>query len=233
MTPEQIREKRKAYHKALAFLKRSRLARIPEEHLRINSDDFSKLLNKTYVIDNQKDYVKIIGEYDSKDLKSFAKVVYDQSESLLKLPYIVIDGGNDLARRRAAFALMFRFIINDKWAYYSECIPLAHEFEFIDTSHGAFTRNDWVASLKRPDVLYLGEFDPKLFNEHFWVGSFFDDILVDRMMSHKLTIVSFVKPLSENNKIKDKDCGKTLADLSVRYKPSSKAFRIQVVPYES
>ena len=231
-TIEDIKEKRKAYHRALAFLRRARLAQIPEEHIRINSKEFSKLLDAKYISDNKDAYKKLLGEYDDKSLESFADAVYNNADKILENPYIIIDGGNASARRRAAYALMFRFIISDKWAHYSECVSLAHAFELIDLKSG-YTRNDWVEDLKKPDVLYIAEFDSKLFNEHFWVGSFFDDILFNRIVNNKMTLISFMKPISEENKIKDKDCGTSLADLSVRYTPSKKAFRIRVVTYES
>ena len=205
MNLEDIKEKRKAFQRALAYLRRARRAQIPEEHLRINSSSFSELLDPTYISKNTTGYREIFGkDYGAKDVKEFAETVYAHPEALLNNPYILIDGGNPKARRRAAFALLFRFILNDTWAYYSECIPIAHEFEYINTK-SELTRNDWVFELKQPDVLYLAEFDKTLVNAHFYVGSFFEDILVHRSINHKLTIISFADPISETNIITNQD----------------------------
>jgi len=226
------RERRKVRQKALAFLRRGRKAEIPEEHLCINSEDFSKLLDKQYIADNVKGYKEIFGdEYSAWTTKEFSDNVYANVGDILKKEVVIIDGGNAAARRRAGFAMLFRAIVNDKWGLYKEAVELAHKFEMIDSSL-SFTRNDWVDALKTQDVIFLSEFEPSFFNEHFWVGSFFDEFLVPRSMGHRLTIVSFSQPISKENIITNSKCGRCMADFSARMNPSRKAFRIKVKPYE-
>jgi len=155
----------------------------------------------------------------------------NNTDDILKQDVIIIDGGNALARRRAGFALLFRFIVSDKWGLYKECVALAHKFEMLDSSLN-FTRNDWVDVLKTQDVIFISEFEPSFFNEHFWVGTFFDEFLVTRSMDHKSTIISFSYPLSKETILKNTKCGRCIADFSARINPSRQAFRVRVKPYE-
>lgn len=227
-----LRETRKVRQKALAFLRRGRLALIPEEHLCINKENFSDLLDEQYILDNATEYKKIFGNnYKAKTTEDFAEYVYNNTDDILKKDIIIIDGGNALARRRAGFALLFRFIVSDKWGLYKECVALAHKFEMLDSSLD-FTRNDWVDVLKTQDVIFISEFEPSFFNEHFWVGTFFDEFLVTRSMDHKSTIISFSYPLSKETILKNTKCGRCIADFSARINPSRQAFRVRVKPYE-
>jgi len=231
---KEVGDTRKAKQKALAFLRRGKKAHIPNQHLRINQEQFAKVLDPTYIEENSKEYKRVFGkDYNATNSKEFASYIYENADKLLDLSYIVIDGGNGEARRRAGNALLFRLILCDEWGMYQECTNLEHVFQTINIIGDNPHRNDLADQLKKYGVLFISEFYPKLMSAHFETGSFFDEVLVARKYSDKTTIISFSEPLSTNAKIKNRDNGVTLADLSWQLKPSKEVLRIKVGAYES
>ena len=223
---------RDAKRKALAFLRRGRTAHIPSEHMRVNKDQFSELLDADYIERNSKAYKDIFGEdYSAKDPKSFSEYLYDNADKLLNTNYIVIDGGNAEARRRAGCALLFRLILCDKWGIYKECSKLAHVFQTVHVDGSDPHRNDLANELSKYGIVFMAEFYTQLMNVHFDTGTFFDEVFVARRYANKPTIISFVEPIEKGNEIKHKDFGVTFADFSHQIKPSKKVLRIKVVPY--
>jgi hypothetical protein len=230
----KVSDVRKSKQKALAFLRRAKRANIPEENMRVNAEQFSELLDEKYIKENEKEYKELFGDsFDAKTPIDFAHYIYDNAEKLLNLNYIVIDGGNADARRRAGCALLFRFILCDKWALYKECSKLSHVFQTIHTNGTDPHRNDLANQLVKEGVIFIAEFYPNLMNIHFDTGTFFDEVFVSRRYSKKITIISFAEPIVDSNKIKNKDYGVTFADLSWQFRPGKKVLRIKVAPYES
>jgi len=229
---KEMSDKRKAKQKALAFLRRAKKAQIPSQHMRVNEVQFSELLDLSYIKENESEYKYVFGDsFVAGNCKDFSHYVYENAEKLLDLNYIVIDGGNADARRRAGHALLFRLILCDKFAEYHECSELSHVFQSIRSDGDRPHRNDMVSHLKKLGVLFVSEFYPKLMSVHFEVGSFFDEFLVSRRYSGRPTIISFSEPMTDEAKLKNKDYGVTLADLSWQLKPGKKVLRIKVVPY--
>jgi len=225
---------RKARQKALAFLRRGQKANIPKQHLRVNHSQFAELLDLAYIKENKKAYREVFGEdYSAENEREFADYLYNNPDKLLNLNYIVIDGGNAEARRRAGHALLFRMILCDEWGMYRECSELSHHFQSINTDDGDVHRNVLVNQLKKYGVLFVSEFYPKLMSIHFETGSFFDEFFVARRYSEKVTILSFSVPMTPANKLKNTEYGVTYADLSRQMEPSKNILRIKVVPYES
>jgi hypothetical protein len=224
----------KAKQKALAFLRRGQKANIPDKHFRINANQFAELIDFTYVKDNKRAYRELFGEnYSATNQQEFASCLYDNAEKLLEMNYIIIDGGNSEARRRAGSALLFRLILCDRWGMYKECSELSHKFQTINADGGDIHRNVIASQLKKYDILFISEFYPKLMSVHFETGSFFDEVLVARRYSHKTTIISFSEPMQSESVITNKEYGVTFADLSKQFCPSQNVLRIKVVPYES
>ena len=224
---------RKAKQKALAFLRRGQKANIPKKYFRINASQFSNLLDLTYIKDNKKQYKDLFGkDYSAKNTKEFASYIYDNADKLLGFSYILIDGGNAEARRRAGNALLFRLILCDKWGMYRECTDLSHVFQSFNMDLDGLYRNDLVSQLKKYGVLFVSEFYAKLMSIHYETGSFFDELFTSRSNSGKTTIVSFSEPIQEKNTIKTIEHGVTFADLSRQIEPSNDVLRIKVVPHE-
>ena len=231
---KEVSDVRKAKQKALAFLRRATKARIPKEHMRVNQEQFAKILDPTYIKENQKEYKALFGEdYTAKNPKEFAAYIFANADKVLDLNYVLVDGGNAEARRRAGHAILFRFILCDKWGMYYECSELAHIFQTIHIDGELPHRNVLVSQLKKYGIVFMSEFYPKLMSTHFETGSFFDEFLVARRYAKKLTIMSFAENITDDTKIKNKDYGVTLADLSYQLKPGKQVLRIKVVPYES
>ena len=227
-------DNRKIVQKAIAFYKRGKKANIPTKHLRINSDEFSKMLDVTYIKENAEEYKELFGEdYKASNQVEFASYIYKNADKLLDMDYIVIDGGNAEARRRTGFALLFRLILCDKWATYKECTELAHIFGSIEKGPDAIHRNAVARQLKAYDIVFFAEFYKKLMSVHFNEGSFFDEVLIARKSAKMPSIISFAENIMDENKIKNKDYGVTFADLSWQLKPGKNNLRIKVVPYES
>lgn len=188
--------------RALAFLNRGRTAGIPDRYLRINKEMFTAMLFEDYHGDSMKNVVSLI---------------YDSPNDLFKIPYIIIDGGDSLARRRAGFALLFRLIACDKFGLYKEAVDLAHKFRTplaIDSKG----RNDLIEDLKVQDILFISEIYPKLFPVNFDTGTFFDEVLVARENTLRPTILSFFDAVGDSSKF-TVDCGKCIHELSQKLHP--------------
>jgi len=229
---KQMIDMRDAKRKALAYLRRGRAAQIPPEHMRVNREQFAELLDPDYIKQNSKGYKDVFGaDYSANDPKSFSEYLYDNADKLLDTNYILIDGGNADARRRAGCALLFRLIVCDKWGLYKECSKLSHIFQTVNIQGTDPHRNDLSNELIKYGVVFIGEFYTQLMNVHFDTGTFFDEVFVARRYAHRPTIISYAEPIIEDNKIKHKDFGVTFADFSTQIKPSKKVLRIKVVPY--
>jgi hypothetical protein len=223
---QDLRRIRRTRQLALAILNRAKEAGIPQQYMRINQDKFLQILNSDFH-----------GKFS--EMQSFVEKIYNEPDFLLNRNFISIDGGNFESREIAGFAILFRIIAYDKIGLCYGCEKLRHRFETINsTSH--ITRNDLAEQLGNYDVLFLEELDKKKFSPHFDVGSFFDEVLIDRIHESKPTIVTFSSPVvseevtaSRMNKLAsdgelDSGCGKHLAWLSLTPKTTDKILRIRV-----
>ena len=170
-------------HLARAALRRAADAGIPPAYMRIGQDGFAKLLSKTY-------YAKY-----KTSVESIAARVFDRPESLLKIPFILVDGGTREERKKAGFAILFRLISCDKSGHYTDCTELIHKLQNMDTIH-EMTRDERADAIKRQDIVFVGDFRPSPVRPYSEGCVYLDEILEHRLNYRKPTIISFYAPLS-------------------------------------
>ena len=177
---------------------------------------------------------KQITTSDGKSIKAIANFIYKKPFELLKIPFIIIDGGKIKERKLAAFAIMFRLITCDRFAKFYDCRVIAHKlntFDARDVTAGD-RRTDFAATLKGHNILCISEFNPNSFKEKLEGGDFMDEILDTRFNNLNQTIVTFQNPLNKTNALKDEVCGKYLNEMSHQEKldknPSEDYLRIRV-----
>ncbi|MFA7219867.1 MAG: hypothetical protein WC119_05135 [Synergistaceae bacterium] len=167
---------------AKAILSRAKKAGIPEKYMRINREAFMNLLDTDY----------------HKNVEEVADFVYERPMDLLKKEFIIIDGGGQVERKRAGFAVLFRLIACDRFGLHKDIGNVAHDFQSLGTSADGVTRNDLAESLRKVDLLLLSEYKPDTFRKGFETGQFFDDVLTYRDDYVKTTIVTMFNPLAKN-----------------------------------
>jgi hypothetical protein len=187
---------------ALAIIRRGVKAGIPKRYLRIDEPQFEGLLNKQYHVG--KDGVNTISNF-----------IYHESNKLLQIPLIVIDGGCIESRKKAGFAILFRLIACDKFGLYKDCSDMVHKMQTFVSEYG-LSRNDFTNSLKDQDVIFISEFHESMFSKHLDGGNYFDEFLGHRVDNLKPTIISFSDPIVDLNMIKSRACGRYLAEISAR-----------------
>lgn len=173
---------RRARQMALAIIKRSREAGIPDKYMRLKESVFASLLDPDY------------HGGPIKGVPVFAHNVYNEPDFLMKKDFIAIDGGTTEERLMAGHAILFRMIAYDNAGKYYDCISLAHKFQTINSTD-EITRNNLADTLKLYDALFLSEFDALQFNPHFEAGSFLDEVLAGRINQEMPTIVTFCNPI--------------------------------------
>lgn len=215
--------------KALAFLRRAKYAGIPKDMIgpHVSQEEFEKILSPEYHSHNKKG-----------GIKAFANFIFSSPEEIMSIPFILIDGGDEDARQKAGYAMLFRMITWDKFGLYINCSEIAHKMHSIMALHG-LGRNDVVEELRTYDALFMGECDPTSFRVGFDAGEFIDDIIRNREEQRKPTILSFSQSLSSSISPENtnKNWGKCLADLSIKeycnrkdhtLNPSGNILRIRV-----
>jgi len=216
---KEISHQRRIRQQASAFLRRGKIAGIPDRFLRTKKDEFKRLLCDKY----------------HPDVEKISNIVFDNSDRLLTFPSILIDGGNPMVRTQVGCVLLFRMIACDKNGVYVRCDSLSHKLEDLK-SDGTMSRNEYVGNLQCHDSMFIGEIKQKSFNEHLASGSFMDELLgyrYDRMLP---TIFSFSQPLCKSNEIQSKVAGDMISALSIREyasedkktNPTTNVFRIRV-----
>jgi len=118
-------------------------------------------------------------------MESITDFIYKQPFDLLKIPFIVIDGGKTKERKLAAFAIMFRLITCDQFAKFYDCRTIVHTLNAFD-ARGVTVgerRIDYAKSLKEHNVLCISEFTSNSFKEKLEGGDFLDEILDARFNS--------------------------------------------------
>lgn len=187
MTGEPLKEyqnemakKRRIQQQAIAILKRAKAANIPQADMRITENQFFSLLDLSYF------KMKNILE---KDVKALCFDLFNNPKKILKIPFILIDGGDYYSRRRAGFALLFRMIAWDNSGLHIDCGELTHAVQSVITK-GDISRNEFADNIKDYDILFISECIRTLFRAKWEEGSFFDEILADRETNSKPTIVT-------------------------------------------
>lgn len=186
---------------AAAILKRAKSADIPELEMRITEPTFRSLIDDRYYTSLKK--------MDKTAIDKFSKDIYTCPDKILKSPFILIDGGNMYIRKKAGFALLFRGIAWDKFGMHIGCPKVAHSLHSIKAI-GDITRNEYADELKGYDILFLSECSRDLFKPSFETGSFFDEILENREINGKTTIISFTNRIPE----KGMECKERSSDSS-------------------
>ncbi len=220
---KEIAKIRRARQMALAMIKRGREAGIPDKYSRIGPDIFSEVLAPEF------HGGKVRG------ISAFSDSIYKDPPFLLKRDFITIDGGDVHYRNVAGFAILFRIIAYDKRGSYFNCDSLVHKFQTIHATED-MDRNDLAEELKKYDVLMIGECDRARFSPHFETGSFFDEVLSDRITRGLPTIITFVNPISSEGNIEKASidgklyagCGRNIAKLCMTPKTTDTVLRIRV-----
>jgi len=196
---KKVAHLRRIRQQAAAILHRGVSAGIPERFIRTKKQDFQNLLCDKY----------------HNNVEAIANLVYDNSDRLLTIPSILVDGGNPMVRTQVGCIILFRVIACDKRGIYHRCDRLSHKLEDMK-SDGTMSRNAYVDNLQDYDGMFIGEVKLSSFNEYFMAGSFMDELLGFRYDNMLPTIFSFTKPLSSTSDIQAKVAGDTIAALSVR-----------------
>lgn len=215
--------RRKIRMQALAILRRSKSAGIPDSEMRIGKDQLKPIIDPEY--------------HDGKkgmEINTLLNNIYNRADGLFNLSFIVIDGGDIFARRKAGFALLFRMIACDSSGKFYSCQDVSHKLQTINSTVD-MNRNDIADELKTYDVLFLEEFRKEQMKTGFEVQWFIDEILTDRSLKNKPTIFTFSNPvaghgLSEENALSSTAAyGQYMCMLSqLDMKPISKTLRIRV-----
>lgn len=180
---EEMAIKLRIRQQAYAFITRAKKADIPESEMRIKEDQLRVLIDDSYFFNTKK--------MNKDAVDKFIKEIYTVPNKILKSPFILIDGGNMYTRKRAGFALLFRSIAWDRVGMHVGCPKATHSLHSIKTI-GDISRNEYADELKSYDILFLSECSRDLFKPSFETGSFFDEILENREINGKTTIISFV-----------------------------------------
>lgn len=198
---KKMAHERRIRQQALAILRRGKHAGIPDRYLRTNRESFKELLCNSY----------------HSDVDKITNLVFDDSDKLLTISNILIDGGNDSIRTQVGCTILFRMIACDKSGMYLRCDRLSHKLEDMK-SDGTVSRNVYLDNIQGYDALFIGEVKATSFNEHLASNSFVDELLGYRIDKTLPTIFSFTKPLCQANEITNKVAGDLLSSLSIREK---------------
>jgi len=220
---EEMAIRRKIRLQALAVLRRSRNAGIPESEMRIGKDQLRPILDLNYHNGERGDSVETL-----------LSKIYDHADDLFKINFFVIDGGDIFTRRKAGFALLFRMIACDRNGKFRTCQDVAHKLQTIKAT-AAMNRNDIADGLKQHDILFLEEFRKEQLKVGFEIQWFMDEILAERSLKNKPTIFTFSNAVAGHGQAEENALTSTaiygqymciLSQLDV--KPVSKTLRIRV-----
>lgn len=180
---------RRIKNQAIAIMQRAKNANIPKKFMRINQTTFESLLDSAF--------------HDN--ISSVSNYVYKNPLSLLKKEFVLIDGGSDVERKTAGFAILFRLISCDRRGFHKNGTELAHQLQSIGSSDYGMGRNDITDMLRSTDALFLSEVAKADFRKNFETGGFFDEVLSYRDDHVKTTIVSFQKQFPFNQAFENED----------------------------
>ena len=195
----------KCLRMARIFMDRASEAGIPDAYQRINKETFRSYLFSDY------------HKGDSAD--RITDLIYDTPEALFKIPFILIDGGDPIGRKKAGYAILFRLILFDKIARSIFCKDLASRLEtYTSDRDDTLVRIDLVADLALYDAVFVEEFYPSIFNINRDGGGLMDSLIDERVRRTRPTIISFAGAISP---ITEAGCGRYMADLLNKEYPNS------------
>jgi len=203
---KQYYSNQKCLRMARIFMDRASESGIPEIYQRINKETFKSFL---------------FSEYHTGDgIDKVTDLIYDTPDKLCKIPFILIDGGDSIARKKAGYAILFRMILFNKIARAVFCKDMVSKLDtFSAVNDEMLVRVDLAAELKGFDILFIEEFYPEIFHINRDGGSLTDSIIDDRLRNVRPTVVSFVNAISP---IKEAICGRYLADMLNKEYPNSR-----------
>jgi len=192
---EAMAKNRRIQAQSLAILRRAKDANIPPDITSIIRAEGEGILKK-YLCPFYHDGKRGI------EINELCHFVFHKANNLFKKKFIVIDGGGWEERRIAGFSLLFRMIACNYNGKFYDCKEISHLFQTIDYN-ASITRNDLAEELKSYDVLFIDEFRRELMLKGFEIHWFFDEVLSQRDLDCKPTIITFGNPLStdENSEI--------------------------------
>lgn len=210
-TLEEIAREKRLQTLAKISLRRVQEAGIPEKYWRTKEDAFQTCISSDY----------------HGDTKAFSIKTYEYVNDRCDTPYILIDGGNIESRQLAGFALLFRFIVYDRFGLYktaNEIINKLSSFQPLEN----LSRNEFTEQLKMCDVLFISEFRQSLLGNRTDIGGFLDEIFGFRSNARMPTIISFTNPIKGTSEVFDKSsttmndiCGIYMARLLTKVNSSS------------
>jgi hypothetical protein len=177
---KKMAHNRRILAQAQAALQRAKNAGIPDKYMRINQSCFESILDTHY----------------HKDPKNVSNFIYKKPLELLRKEFIIIDGGEAIDRKRAAFAIFFRLISCDKNGTCMVNSGLTHKLQSLNRSEMGENRNDITEYMRNCDILLLFEAQQSDFTNGFDTGRFYDEILGYRDDQVKPTIITFANALS-------------------------------------
>ena len=204
------------------FMKRAADAGIPEIYQRINKETFRNFLFPAYHTGDAVDKI--------------TDLIYDTPDKLCKIPFIMIDGGDSLARKKAGYAILFRLILFNKIAHAIFGKDLVSRLETFNASNDAtLVRVDLVEEMAGFDILFVEEFYHTIFNENRDGGIYMDSLIDTRLRNTRTTVISFSDAISPQE---DARCGRYMADMLAKEyanedhvtNPSGDYLRIRVKP---
>lgn len=188
---DEMAKKRRINNLVLAILNRAKEAGIPEDFMRINKNEFKELLCP--------EFAESIG----KTPDSIANMIFDDTENFLsKYQFVLVDGGTKYERKRASFAMMFKFIACGRYGKYELGDTLIHTIEDFAGS-ASLSRNEYTDTMALYDTLFVSEFDPNRLNAKRECGSFLDEIFENREDNKRVSIISFNKTICETTRVKE------------------------------
>jgi hypothetical protein len=180
---------RRIRQQAFAILQRAKTAGIPQSSLRIKEEKFLNMLDLNFFMNRIWN-----GKLMNKNtVEEFCHVLFTDPKFLLKIPFILIDGGDMYSRRDAGYALLFRIIAWDRNGQHYNCANVTHRLQIWDNS--GESRAVFAESLKSYDSLFMSECANSLFKAALEAGSFFDEVLETRELANRPTIISFQNAL--------------------------------------
>jgi len=183
---EMMAKKRRLNAQALAILRRAKDADIPPSEMRIGEATLKSILCPNY-------------HNGQEGIDELCHSIYHKADDLFNKQFIVIDGGDIIDRRKAGFALLFRMIACNYNGKFRSCSELTHQFQTINST-AELSRNDLADELKSYDVLFIDEFRRELIRTGFEIHWFLDEILSQRDLLRKPTIITFGNPLAGDDK---------------------------------
>jgi hypothetical protein len=208
---DRVKNRRSAT-KAVAYIERGKWAGIPNKHLRVRQEEFRSIL-----------YDNFYG--GAKGAKEVVEKVYTNPKTVSKIPFITIDGGDVVSRKRAGYTALFRQILCDKWGYHCQCSHLLSLFQ------AGFSKDkecaEMIKELQRYDVLFISEVNESIVDARVITGPYFDEVLDSRADNNKLTIISFANPISKTSRLGE-TCGDYMGRLSSQVDNGSDVLRIKV-----